>query len=83
MPKTGKDHSFSYSKSARSLQDNASRAGNAAAVSYSLIGAIVLMGGLGYGFDWWRGTSPWGLVVGLLLGIVVGFYELIKTMWRK
>jgi F0F1-type ATP synthase assembly protein I len=43
----------------------------------------VLLGGLGYGFDAWRGTGHCGLFVGLLLGIVVGFYELIKTMWQK
>jgi len=83
MPKPGQEDPFSYSKAAKSLQDNATRAGSAAAVSYTLIGAIVLLGGLGYAFDWWRGTGPWGLFVGLILGIVVGFYELIKTMWQK
>jgi len=83
MPKSSKDPSFSYSKSARSLQENASRAGTAASVSYTLIGSIILLGGLGYGFDVWRGTSPWGVLVGLLLGVVVGFYELIKTTWRR
>lgn len=83
MSKPSKDQPFSYSKTAKSLQDNASRAGSAAAVSYALIGAIVLFGGLGYGFDVWRGTSPWGALVGLLLGVVVGFYELIKSTWRR
>lgn len=83
MPKSDKERPFSYSQAARSLQDNASRSGAAAAVSYTLIGAIVLLGGLGYGFDKWRGTSPWGVFIGLMLGIVVGFYELIKTTWRR
>jgi len=83
MPKTSKERPFSYSKTAKSLQENASRAGTAASVSYTLIGAIVLLGGLGYGFDVWRGTAPWGAFVGLLLGVVVGFYELVKTMWRR
>jgi F0F1-type ATP synthase assembly protein I len=83
MPNSSKDRPFSYSKAAKSLQENASRSGAAAAASYTLIGAIVLLGGLGYGFDVWRGTGPWGLFTGLTLGIVVGFYELIKTMWQK
>jgi F0F1-type ATP synthase assembly protein I len=83
MPNSRKGRPYSFPKAARSLQENASRSGPAAAASYTLIGAIVLLGGLGYGFDAWRGTSPWGLFVGLTLGIVVGFYELIKTMWRK
>jgi len=83
MPKSSKDQPFSYSKAARSLQENASSAGSAASASYTLIGAIVVLGGLGYGFDWWRGTSPWGVFTGLLLGIVVGLYELAKTTWRR
>ena len=83
MPKSDKDRPFSYSKAARSLQENASRSGTSAAASYTLIGAIILFGGLGYGFDVWRGTSPWGVFIGLMLGIIVGFYELIKTSWRK
>jgi F0F1-type ATP synthase assembly protein I len=83
MPKSDKGRSFSYSKAARSLQENASRSGTSAAASYTLIGAIILFGGLGYGVDVWRGTSPWGVFVGLMLGIIVGFYELIKTSWRK
>ena len=83
MPNSDKGRPFSYSKAARSLQENASRSGTAAAVSYTLIGAIILLGGLGYGFDMWRGTSPWGVFIGLMLGIVVGFYELIKTTWRR
>lgn len=83
MANTGKGKPFSYSKAARSLQENATRSGTAAAVSYTLVGAIILLGGLGYGFDYWRGTAPWGLFIGLMLGIVVGFYELIKTTWRR
>jgi F0F1-type ATP synthase assembly protein I len=42
-----------------------------------------LLGGGGYALDYWRGTSPWFLLAGLLLGIVVGFYELAKTVWHR
>jgi ATP synthase protein I len=66
---------------ARAFQSNVTSAGPVAAASYTLIGAIILLGGIGYAFDRWQGTAPWGLVVGLALGIVVGFYELIKTAW--
>ena len=78
-----KSRPFSFGRSAHALQENAQRAGPAAAASYTLIGAIVLLGGIGYAVDLWTGTSPWGLVVGLILGMVVGFYELMKTMWRS
>lgn len=80
---TEKRRPVSFARSAKSLQENVTRAGPAAAASYTLIGAIILLGGLGYLVDTWRGTAPWGLFVGLALGIVVGFYELVKTIWRK
>ena len=69
--------------SLKSLQDGASSAGSAAAASYTLVGAVLLLGGLGYAFDSWKGSSPWGLAAGLVLGMVVGFYELIKYASRK
>ena len=56
----------------------------AAVAGYTLIGSIALLGGLGYAFDAWQETSPWGLLIGLLLGVAVGFYELAKTVfWPK
>ncbi len=61
----------------KSTQDAANRAGPAAAAAYSLVGAVVLLGGIGYGLDAWLGSSPWCLLGGLLLGIAVGFYELV------
>jgi F0F1-type ATP synthase assembly protein I len=78
-----KNRGFPFSRSARSLQENASRAGEAAAASYTLVGAILVLGGLGYVVDRWQGSSPWGLLIGLALGIAVGFYELVKTAWRR
>jgi F0F1-type ATP synthase assembly protein I len=68
-------------RSLKNLQDNVRRSGPAAAASYSLIGGIVLFGGLGYALDRWRGTSPGFLLGGLLLGLVVGFYDLAKTVF--
>ena len=59
------------------------RSGPAMAAGYTLIGAIVLLGGIGYAVDEWQGTSPWFLLGGLFLGLVVGFYELAKTIWRS
>jgi F0F1-type ATP synthase assembly protein I len=71
------------SRSARSLQENVSSSGSVAGASYTLIGGIILLGGIGYAVDQWRGTSPWFAVAGLFLGIIVGFYELIKTVSQK
>jgi len=74
---------FVSARSLKALQTTISRSGPAATVSYTLIGAIVLLGGLGYAMDEWRGTSPWFLLGGLVLGIVVGFYELARALWRS
>jgi len=71
------------SRSAKALQRNAEQAGPAAGASYTLIGAIIVLGGIGYAVDSWRGTSPWFLIGGLMLGIAVGMYELAKTVWHK
>jgi F0F1-type ATP synthase assembly protein I len=78
-----KDRSFSYSRSAKSLQENAERAGSAAGASYTLVGSILVLGGVGYAVDHWRGTAPWGLIIGLVLGIVVSFYDLVKSTWPR
>ena len=81
MPDTDRDGFLE--RSARGLQESAEKAGPAAGASYTLIGAILLLGGLGYGIDRWRGTSPWFLVGGLLLGMIVGFYGLAQTIWHR
>ena len=83
MGQAPKQPGFSIAKASRALQENLARSGPVAGASYTLIGAILLLGGLGYFLDGRLGTGPWLVVTGLLLGIVVGFYELIKTTWPR
>lgn len=66
----------------RAFQENVQRAGPAATASYTLIGGILLLGGLGYVVDEWRGSSPWGLLTGLFFGIAAGFYAIVKSTLR-
>jgi F0F1-type ATP synthase assembly protein I len=68
---------------ANELQASFRRASSVAAASYTLIGAIMLLGGFGYFADRWLATDPWLLIGGLFLGIVVGFYELARVVWRR
>ena len=82
MPGESEQEPF-LARSLKYVQENLRAAGPAAAAGYTLIGAIGLLGGLGYALDEWRGTSPWFLVGGLLLGLVVGFSELAKIIFRK
>jgi F0F1-type ATP synthase assembly protein I len=46
--------------------------------SGSLIGSVLAGWLLGYLFDLWLGTEPWGVVVGILLGSYSGFMR----MWH-
>jgi ATP synthase protein I len=68
---------------ATQFQRSLSKSAPAAAASYTLIGGIVVLGGLGYFADGWFGTSPWLLLLGLLMGILVGFYELVRLVWGR
>ena len=69
--------------SARQFQQDVQQAGPAAGASYTLIGSILFLGGVGYAIDRWRGSGHGFLLGGLLLGIVVGFYELARSVWRR
>lgn len=70
-------------RSLKLLQENLRRSGPAVSAGYTLTGALILLGGIGYAVDAWWGTSPWFLVTGLFLGIAVGFVELAKVVFRK
>jgi F0F1-type ATP synthase assembly protein I len=78
-----KSRGFPFERSNRFLGENITRSGSVIAASYTLVGGILLLGGIGYAVDRWRGTAPWFLLTGLLLGVVVGFYELAKTVYRR
>ena len=67
----------------KALQDSLDRNEPRIVASYALIGAILLLGGVGYAVDWWRGTSPWFLLVGLTVGILFGFYNLVASLRRS
>jgi F0F1-type ATP synthase assembly protein I len=77
------DKGLFLERAARSFQVSVTQAGPVALASYTLIGAILVIGGIGYALDYWRGTGHWFLLGGLLLGLVVGFYDLAKSVFRK
>lgn len=44
-------------------------------------GAATLVGcGLGFGVDYLANSSPFGLIVGLLIGVVAGFRMMMRSM---
>ena len=78
-----KDPRSSLARTTQSFEDSVSQSASALGASYTLVGAVLLLGAIGYGVDRWRGTSPWFLLTGLILGVVVGFYELVKATSRR
>ena len=83
MKTTPEDEGQFIARSLKYLQETLRAAGPAVAAGYTLIAAILIFGGIGYAVDAWRETSPWFLLAGLLLGLIVGFFELAKILWRK
>ena len=65
------------------MQDNLDRDEGRILASYALIGAILLFGAIGYAVDWWVGSSPSFLLRGLLLGIFIGFAQLVTRSRRS
>jgi len=80
---TSPDGKRTLADAMRAWQDSIQQAGPAAMASYSLIGAILLLGGIGYAVDQWLSTSPWFLLGGLVLALVYGFVQLALTVWRR
>jgi F0F1-type ATP synthase assembly protein I len=77
------DDDSTLERSMEAFQDTVRKSAPAAMGSYTLIGAIILLGGIGYVVDLWRGSSHWFLLTGLLLGLIVGFYELARTVFKR
>jgi F0F1-type ATP synthase assembly protein I len=65
-----------------SLQENLDRGEPSIFAGYGLVGAIILFGGIGYLLDMWLKTLPAFLLIGLLVGLIVGFYALLKATRR-
>ena len=70
-------------RSIRVLQANLSRGEPGIVASYALIGAVMALGALGFIVDRLADTAPWFLIVGLLVGLGIGFYNLVRTVGRR
>jgi len=77
LPSTG-----DRARANEALQDNLQRAEPRIVASYALVGALLLFGGAGFALDRWAGSSPWALLVGLLIGFLIGFGNLILSLRR-
>ena len=41
---------------------------------------VLFLAGIGWLIDDNAGTSPWGLVVGSIMGCVIGFYQFLRSV---
>ncbi len=48
-------------------------------LSSELVGGVVVGAGIGWGLDYWLGTTPWGLIVFVLLGFAAGVLNLMRA----
>ena len=53
--------------------------GNAFRLSSEFISAILVGAAIGYGIDWLLGTTPWAMIVFLLLGFVAGVMNVLRA----
>lgn len=63
------------------LRDEPPKPGMAMALRLGadFVAGVVIGGALGWGFDRLFGTSPWGLIVLLLLGFAAGVLSVLRT----
>ena len=64
------------------MQTNLDRNEHQIFASYGLVGAILLFGALGYFADRVSGSTPRYVIIGLVVGIAIGFYSVVKTARR-
>ncbi|MEP7149868.1 MAG: AtpZ/AtpI family protein [Acidobacteriota bacterium] len=61
-----------------SMAETVRRSGLAYSAGIALFAAVVFMLVLGWGADVLLGTSPWGIVGGIILGSVIGFIQFFR-----
>lgn len=61
-----------------SFGETAKAWGMALDLVFTTVGGFIL----GWVFDWWRGTSPWGAIIGLGLGFVTAFVRMTRYALR-
>ncbi len=59
-------------------QETNRKSGIAYAAALVLFSSVVALCGAGWLMDRWLGTNPWLLVIGIVLGAVIGFYQFIR-----
>ena len=77
--RSGSDLEKSFAYFQKILQQS----GPIASASYGLLASVLIFTFLGWYIDAYNGSSPKGVLLGLTIGLIVGFYHLLKTIQRR
>ena len=67
----------------RAPRSSAPLSGDAARAAIDFASASAVGSLLGYGFDRWQGTLPWGLIIGLMIGTAAGVKLMFQAEARR
>ena len=67
-------------KNFKSFQNIVKQSGPSAAASYGLIASILIFTYFGWIIDRKIDSSPFAIIIGMILGMMIGFYHLIKLV---
>lgn len=78
LPRSDDKPMFQTDFQPESLAETARKSGLAYAAGITLFASIVFSMGLGWFADLMFGTSPWGIVGGIVLGSIIGFIQFFR-----
>jgi len=78
-PETGKDEPYILSTAPpESTADTIRKSGLAYSAGIAFFASVVFMLVIGWGADLLFGSSPWGIVGGIVLGSIIGFIQFFR-----
>jgi len=78
-PRADADKNFVISEAEpESMAETVRRSGLAYSAGIAFVAAVVFMLILGWGADLLLGTTPWGVVLGIVTGSIIGFIQLFR-----
>ena len=83
-PVTGKEEAFIFAAESppESMAESVRQSGLAYSAAIAFFASVVFMLIIGWGADLLFGTSPWGMVAGIVVGSIIGFVQFFRINSR-